>query len=78
MLVGGGDMIFQVDRLAVALATILALVRSFVRVDKHVALQIRLATELFGALTADMVLAFHRFALSGRLLKLRLHVIIIL
>jgi len=69
VLVGGGDVVLEVDRLAVTLSTILALVRPFVRVNEHVSLQVGLAAELFGAVTADMVLPFHWLRLPSRLFR---------
>jgi len=78
VLVGGGDVVLEVDRLAVTLSTILALVRPFVRVNEHVSLQVGLAAELFGAVTADMVLPFHWLRLPCRLFRQGLHVIGIL
>lgn len=46
VLVGRGDMVLQVYRLAVALPADGALVRPLVRVDEHVALQVRFSAKL--------------------------------
>lgn len=76
VLVGRGDMVLQVDRLPVALPADGALVRPLVRVNEHVALQVRFAAKLLGTEAADVVLPFHGLWLSAdSFLRRRLDVV---
>lgn len=60
--VGAVDVIPEVNRLPVAVATLLALIRALVRMDEHVATQIVIATKLLRTNVANVHLTHEHFA----------------